>query len=213
MIIVHHLAISQSERIVWLCEELGLDYELIRYARDPETNGAPAAYKALHAFGTAPVIVDGDLVLGESGAIIDYLIARHGHGRYAVNPEAPNYPEYVYWYHFANSSLMPATMIDMVLQKVAPDRSPALKGSFLARADLAWDLIERRLNEAAYLAGPDLTAADIMTVFSLTRMRLFCPRAMAPYPAIRAYLRRIGARPSYQRAMGKAEPGVPPLLD
>jgi glutathione S-transferase len=213
VIIVHHLAISQSERIVWLCEELDLEYELIRHERDPQTNSAPAGYKALHPFGTAPVITDGDLVLGESAAIIDYLIAHHGNGRLAVTSDAPNYPNYLYWYHFANGSLMPAAMIDMVLQKAMPGMPPAPKGSFLARADLAWDLIERRLSETPYLAGPALTAADIMTVFPLTRMRLFCPRSLEPYPAIRAYLQRIAARPAYQRAMARAEPGLAPLVD
>src|ERR1044072_630618 len=115
MLTVHHLGISQSERIVWLCEEPGIPYEMIRYERDPQTRLAPANYKALHPFGTAPVITDGDLVLGESGAIIDYIVAKYGAGRLSVAPTEPNFPEYLYWYHFANGSLMPAAMLDFFL--------------------------------------------------------------------------------------------------
>src|SRR4029078_164574 len=107
MLTVHHLGISQSERIVWLCEELSIPYQLVNYERDPVTRLAPAQYKALHPFGTAPVIVDGSVVLSESGAIIEYIIARHGKGRLAVRPDAPNYADYLFWFHFANGSMMP----------------------------------------------------------------------------------------------------------
>src|SRR3984893_17762487 len=100
MITVHHLGVSQSERIVWLCEELGIAYELKTYPR--ESNGAaPAAYKALHPQGTAPIITDGPLALAETGAIVDYILARHGGGRLVVGSQAPNFPDYLYWLHFA----------------------------------------------------------------------------------------------------------------
>ena len=92
MLTVHHLATSQSDRIVWLCEELGIDYQLVRYDRDPVTRLAPAEYRALHAIGTAPVIEDGDIVLGESGAIIEYIIQRYGNGRLAVTSDHPCFP-------------------------------------------------------------------------------------------------------------------------
>jgi glutathione S-transferase len=107
MLTVHHLGISQSERIVWLCEELSIPYQLVNYERDPLTRLAPANYKALHPFETAPVIVDGSVVLSESGAIIEYIIARYGQGRLSVRPEAPNYADYLFWFHFANGSMMP----------------------------------------------------------------------------------------------------------
>jgi glutathione S-transferase len=96
MITVHHLGISQSERIVWLCEELGIAYELKTYPREPN-GAAPAAYKALHPQGTAPVITDGSLVLAETGAIVDYILARHGGGRLVLGPQAPDFPDYLYW--------------------------------------------------------------------------------------------------------------------
>ena len=95
MITVHHLGVSQSERIVWLCEELGIPYELKTYSREPN-GAAPAAYKALHPQGTAPIITDGSFSLAETGAIVDYILARHGGGRLVVDPQAPNFPDYLY---------------------------------------------------------------------------------------------------------------------
>ena len=115
MLTVHHLGISQSERIVWLCEELEIPYELKRYERDPVTRLAPPEYKALHPFGTAPVITDGDLLMAESGAILEYIIAKYGTGRLAVKPDSPQFAEYLYWFHFANGSMMPAGMVDLVI--------------------------------------------------------------------------------------------------
>src|SRR5262249_21663526 len=106
MLVVHHLGISQSERIVWLCEELGIPYELKRYDRDPQTRMAPADYKALHSMGQAPIITDGDVVLPESGAIMEYIIGKYGDGRLAAKPTDKNFADYLYWFHFANGSFM-----------------------------------------------------------------------------------------------------------
>jgi len=204
MLVIHHLGISQSDRIVWLCEELGIPYDLKLYDRDPETRLAPAAYRALTPFGTAPVITDGDLVLGESAAIVEYIIATYGDGRLAVRPGAPGYADYLFWYHFANGSLMPSAMIDMIAQMAG---GGGVLDALRARLDRAYAQIEARLGETPWLAGADFTAADILSVFPLTTMRLFAPRDLAPYPNIRAYLQRIGARPAFQRAMAKADPG------
>ena len=100
MLVVHHLSISQSERNVWLCEELEIPYQLIRYDRDPQTRLAPDEYKAFHPFGTAPVIVDNGVVLAESGAIIDYIISKYGDDRLTVKANSLNFAEYLFWYHF-----------------------------------------------------------------------------------------------------------------
>lgn len=214
MLAVHHLGISQSERIVWLCEELGLPYQLIRYDRDPATKLAPANYKALHPFGTAPVITDGSLVLGESGAIIEYIIAKYGHGRLAVTADKPNFPHYLFWFHFGNGSLMPAALVDIVIQLLGTQGSaPDIVKSLQARGERAMQMIEKRLGEANYFAGDELTAADIMNVFSLTTLRAFVPKDLSQSPNIRAYLKRIGARPAYVRAMKKAEPDMQPMLE
>jgi glutathione S-transferase len=208
MITVHHLGTSQSERIVWLCEELGIAYELRRYDRDPTTRLAPASYKALHPAGTAPVITDGALTLGESGAIVDYIIARYGNGALTVPPEAPAFADYLYWCHFANASLMPCAMARMITGSARVGADSPVARVMQAREEAAFAQIERRLADAAYFAGDAFTAADIMMSFPLTTMRLFVPTDLSAAPHTRAYLARIGARPAYQRAMQKADPGL-----
>src|SRR5918912_3618440 len=105
MLTVHHLGRSQSERIVWLCEELALEYQLKRYERAPLL--APPEYKALHPIGSAPVIVDGDVVLAESAAIVDYIVAKHGAGRLILRADDPGFASFLYWFHFANGTLQP----------------------------------------------------------------------------------------------------------
>jgi len=212
MLTVHHLGKSQSERIVWLCEELGLSYEFKRYDRDPNTTLAPPEYKALHPLGAAPVISDGDLVLAESGAIVDYIIAKHGGGRLALAPAHPDYAQYVYWFHFANSTLQPVMGRSLVLSRAKlPADNPVVLWT-KARQDLALNFLDARLRDADYLAGRELTAADIMIVFSLTTMRYFLPTDLTPYPHILKYLRRIGERETYRKAMRKGDPEMAPLL-
>ena len=210
--IVHHLGKSQSERIVWLCEELGIPYELRVYDRDPVTRLAPPDYKALHPMGAAPVITDGDLVLAESGAIIEYIVAKYGKGRLTLAPDHPDFAQFLFWFHFANGSLQPATGRNMILARLKlPEDNPVLR-AMKGRLDLALGLVEARLTKTAFLAGSEITTADIMIVFTLTTMRLFLPFDLAPYPAILAYLQRIGARPAYRRAMQKGDADMAPLL-
>jgi glutathione S-transferase len=212
MITVHHLGVSQSERIVWLCEELGIPYEFKRYERDPVTMLAPEDYKALHPLGTAPIITDGDLVLPESGAIIDYIVARYGKGRLAVAPQSPNFADYVFWLHFANGSMMPNLMIRMIVGMVGASVDTPVMQSLMERADKSFALIEKRLGEAPYFAGSEFTAADIIMLFPLTTMRAFVTKDLADFPNLRAYLKRIGDRPAYQRAMAKGDPMMAPVL-
>lgn len=209
MLVVHHLGKSQSERIVWLCEELGIPYELKCYARAPIM--APLEYKALHPIGSAPVITDGDVVLAESAAVVDYIIAKHGDGRLAVAKDHPAFADYLYWFHFANGTLQPAFMRLMISSRFNPpnDHPALLLGRERMERILA--MLEARLGAAPYLAG-EFSAADIMAVFSLTTMRHFLPYDLSPYSHIRAYLARIGARPAYRRAMEKGDPGMELLL-
>lgn len=212
MLTVHHLGKSQSERIVWLCEELGLPYELKIYDRDPVTRLSPPALKQLHPLGAAPVISDGDLVLAESGAIIDYLIAVHGGGRLALGAAHPDFAHYLYWYHFANTNLQAVMGRNMIVRRLpVPPDEPTVAAT-RGRLELALALLEGRLAGVEWLAGSEFTAADIMIVFSLTTMRLFMPLDLAPWPNILAYLQRVGARPAYQRAMAVGDPGMTPML-
>lgn len=212
MLTVHHLGLSQSERVVWLCEELELDYELVRHLRDPVTRLAPASLTHLHTSGLAPVIVEDGVVLAESGAIVDYLRMRHGNGALAPSPSEPDFPSYLYWFHFANGSMLPRALLRSIIGRLGGCGEDAVCGAMAARLDAAYDLIEARLTKADYFAGSGFTAADIMMVFPLTTLRHFIAKDLAPYPHLRSYLRRIGDRSAYRSAMEKADPGVEPLL-
>ncbi len=211
MLTIHHLGKSQSERIIWLCEELGVAYDLKLYRRDPVTILSPPELRRLHPLGTAPVLTEDGLVLAESAAIIEFIIAKHGGGRLKPGPEDPAFADFLFWFHFANGGLQPAMGRMMMLRRLKlPPENPVLH--FVTdRLDRALTLIEARLAEVPHLAGA-FTAADIMAVFSLTTMRIFQPLDLAPYPNVLAYLQRIGARPAYQRAMAKGDPDLTPML-
>lgn len=212
MLTIHHLGISQSERIIWLCEELAIPYELKLYARDPVTRLAPAEYKALHPLGTAPIITDGAVTLAESGAIIEYIIRKYGGGRLIPDASDPGFADYLFWFHGANGSLMQAEMVRMFATVFdAPADNPVLK-SVTGRADLIIGMMEAQLAKGDFLAGSNFTAADIITFFALTTMRAFAPRDLAAFPHIRDYLKRVGGRPAYQRAMAKGDPGMALML-
>ncbi|TRM50204.1 glutathione S-transferase [Achromobacter sp. LC458] len=212
MLTVHHLGKSQSERIVWLCEELAIPYSLKVYDRDANTRLAPPEYKALHPLGTAPIITDGDTVLAESTAIVEYILARYGDGQLSVPPSDPAYADYLYWFHFANGSLQPALMRNMVLARAEVPADKPVAQFADARRQQALALVDKQLGNTHYLAGNVLTAADIVAVFSLTTMRLFYPYDLSPYPNILAYLQRIGARDAYRHAMKKGDPDMEPML-
>ena len=128
MLTVHHLGVSQSERIVWLCEELGLDYQLVRHDRDSVTRLAPESYKALHPSGTAPVIEEDGVVLSETGAIVDYILARHGGAALTVPADDPAFPDYLFWLHFANGSMMPRGMFQMIAKAMGAEGGAAMLG-------------------------------------------------------------------------------------
>ncbi len=210
MLTVHHLRISQSERIVWLCEELGLDYDLKLYNRRSDNRLAPDEYKALHPMGIAPVIEDGELVLGESGAIVEYITAKYGDGKLVPAPDHPDFADHLFWFHFANATFMTNGMMAIAAQQAGAAEMPPFVAD---RTRKAWQMVEARLGEADYFGGSNLTTADIMMGFQLTTSRAFNSMSIDAFPNLKAYLKRIGARPAYQRAMAKAEPGMPPKLD
>lgn len=210
MLTVHHLGISQSERIVWLCEELGLDYQLKLYKRREDNRLAPDAYKALHPMGIAPVITDGDLVLGESGAICDYICARYGNGRLIPSRDDPDFADHLFWFHWSNGTFMTTLMMQLVLSMGAEGNPTSLFVNDRSRR--GWAMIEARLGEKPFFGGANLTTADIMMVYCVTTSRAFRGTSIDPYPNLKAYLQRIGERPAYKRAMGKAEPGMAPML-
>jgi len=210
MLTVHHLRISQSERIVWLCEELGIEYDLKLYNRDPETRLAPPELKALHPMEVAPLIEDDGTLLGESGAIVEYIIGKYAPDTDLV-PKAdnPDFADHLYWFHFANATFMTNGMMQIAINAVQAEMPESLG----KRVTNAWKQIENRLGEADYFGGTHMTTADIMMIFQLTTSRAFNGMTIDHLPNLKAYLKRIGDRGAYQRAMAKAEPGFPPKLD
>ena len=212
MLTIHHLGHSQSERVIWLCEELGISYELKLYERDPVTILSPPALRALHPLGAAPVIEDDGRLLAESAAIVDYIIAKHGGGRLRPGADHSDFADYLYWFHFANGNLQPAMARLMMVGRVGLPLDHPVQMAVQGRLDRVMALIEARLGEADHLAGSEFTAADIVSVFSLTTMRMFQPIDLTPYPNILAYLQRIGARPAYRVAMAKGDPDLTPMM-
>jgi glutathione S-transferase len=212
MTTIHHLGRSQSERILWLCEELEIPYQLVKYARDPVTRLSPPELKAMHPLGAAPLLEADGVLLAESGAIVAYLLARHGGGRLQHGPEHPGFADYLYWFHFANGNLQPTIFRSMLVARCGLATDHPVRVGVEARQHQALALVDGRLAENAHLAGREFTAADVMTVFSLTTMRLFHPYDLAPYPSILRYLQRIGERPAYRRAMAKGDPDLEPVL-
>jgi glutathione S-transferase len=205
VITIYHLETSRSERIVWLMEELGLEYKLEVFPREP-TGAAPPPLKAIHPLGKAPVIRDGDTVLAESGAIVDYIVHRHGGGRLAVQPEAAAYSRYLYWLHFAEGSLMSLMLIALVLSRVPEASASPVTARIRERMKQMLSFVDSELGSGPWFAGADFTAADVMMDFPFTTLRYFLDYDLAPYPNIIAYLKRIAARPAYQKAMSLVGP-------
>ena len=212
MIIVHHLADSRSQRVLWLLEELGLEYEVRRYERDPATMLAPAELKAIHPLGKSPVLDDSDVRVAETGAIIEYLLDTHGAGRLRPANGSPERHRFTYWLHYAEGSAMPPLLLKLVFSQL-PKRAPGLvkpvvkgvvkaanKGFIDPQLKTHADYWNSELGRDGWFAGPDFTAADIMMSFPLeaaaTRMTVTEGR-----PNIGAFLERIHARPAYQAAL------------
>jgi glutathione S-transferase len=213
MIIVHHLNNSRSQRILWLLEELGLAYEIKKYQRDPKTMLAPPELRAVHPLGKSPVIQDGDTIVAESGAIIEYLTGRYGDGRLAPAPGTPERMRYTYFLHYAEGSAMPPLLLKLVFDRV--ENSPApffvrpiaraiankVKDGFVLpqiRQHLAF--LEGELAERAWFAGDAFSAADIQMSFPLEAAAAR-GGLDGKYPKLSAFLERIHARPAYQRAL------------
>lgn len=216
MLTIHHLQRSQSERIIWLCEELGIMYDLKLYQRNPFFS--PPELLALTPLGAAPVITDdtfnasNPLILAESGAIVEYIIHKHGNGQLTLLPSHKNYADYLYWFHLSNGNLQPCLLrcTNFRPLKLGPGH-PVQKGVD-ARLDKILDHIDQRLRTVPWLAGEEFTAADIMSVFSLSTMRMFYPIDLTRYEGIVVWLQRVGQRPAYQAAMAKGDPGLTPCL-
>lgn len=210
MITIHHLGISQSDRVVWLMEELGLPYKLKWYNRKADRL-APDDFLALHPAATAPIIEDGERVLPESGAILEYICHKYAGGKLTVRPEQPNYADYLYWMHWHNNvlGLYFAKRALQAQQPLGPE-AQRVDGLVKRRERGYYTFLEQRLGKVPYLAGPDFTCADVMVMFDLSSLALFGGRTIDDLPHTLAYVKRIGARPAYIKAMQIAGPKATP---
>lgn len=217
MIVVHHLNNSRSQRILWLLEELGLDYEIKKYQRDPKTMLAPPELKAVHPLGKSPVITDDgageNIVVAESGAIVEYLTGRYGNGRLVPAAGTPERLRYTYFLHFAEGSAMSPLLMKLVFDKVENSPMPffakpiarsiarKVKDSFILpniRSQL--DFLEGELGKSTWFAGAEFSAADIQMSFALEAAASRGGLG-SQYPKLSGFLERIHARPAYGRAL------------
>lgn len=213
MIVVHHLNNSRSQRILWLLEELGLEYEIKKYERDPKTMLAPPELKKVHPLGKSPVITDDDNVIAESGAIVEYLVERYGQGRLVPPAGTPDKLRYNHILHFAEGTAMPPLLMKLVFDRIETQKmpffvKPIAKGiaakvkQMMIQPNLQNNLnfLEAELNKSTWFAGEEFTAADVQISFVLEAS---AARAGldARYPKLTAFLARIHARPAYQRAL------------
>jgi glutathione S-transferase len=216
MITVHHLNNSRSQRVLWLLEELGVRYEVKRYERDKKTMLAPRELKDVHPLGKSPVLTENGKTIAETGAIVEYVIERHGQGRLIPAPGTDERLRYTYWLHYAEGSAMSPLLLKLVFTRM-PLSAPGLMRGLVANiakqgearvADpqiaMHADYWDNELSRAEWFAGPEFTAADIMMSFPLEAA---AARAGAKSrPMIKAFLDRIHARPAYQAALKTGGP-------
>ena len=213
MITVHHLNNSRSQRILWLLEELGLEYEVKRYERDRTTMLAPPSLRAIHPLGKSPVLTDGDQTVAESGAIVEYVLDRYGNGRLIPPAGSAERLRYTFWLHYAEGSAMPPLLLKLVFDRLETAPMPFFvrpiaraiakktKASFIQpQLTTHLDYMEAELAKTLWFAGAELTAADIQMSFPLEAAASRAGLA-AGRPKLHAFLERIHARPAYVRAL------------
>ncbi|GGY74583.1 glutathione S-transferase family protein [Marinobacter zhanjiangensis] len=215
MITVHHLNNSRSQRVLWMLEELGVPYEIQYYERDPQTMQAPASLKKIHPLGKSPVITDGDLVVAESGAIVEYLARTYGKDTMLPTDGGQAWLDYTYWLHYAEGSLMPPLLMRLVFEKVKTSPmpffiKPVAKGianktnqTFIGpMIETHMDFVESHLAKNTWFLGDNLSGADIQMSFPLEAS---VARGIVGrnHPHIIAWVERVHARPAYQKALEK----------
>lgn len=202
MIEIHHLNNSRSQRIVWLAEELGVPYKVVVHMRDSVTMLAPASLTDIHPLGKSPIIVDGALVLPESGAIVEYLTETYGKGQLVPPRGTPDHVRYLYWLHYAEGSLMTPALLTLYAGRMGAAAGP-LGARAQGQRSLHLGYLETELKHAPYFVGDTFTAVDVLMSFPLEFLRSLAPNES--YPAIDAYLARLHARPAYKKALETGE--------
>jgi glutathione S-transferase len=216
MLTVHHLNNSRSQRVLWLLEELGLSYEIVRYQRGPDMR-APKELRAIHPLGKSPVITDDGKTVAESGAIVEYLTQTYGDGRLIPRPNTPERLRYTYWLHYAEGSAMPPLLLKLLFT-VMPRRTPALLRPLVRKvsSQVLTSLVnpqlkqhmafwEEELSRTMWFAGSEFSAADIQMSFPLEAAAARAGLEQG-HPKAMAFLERIHARPAYIRALEKGGP-------
>ncbi len=200
MLTVHHLNDSRSQRVLWLLEELGIDYKIEFYQRDAETNLAPPALEAIHPLGKSPVLTDGDNTIIESGAIIDYILRHYGNGRFMPKPGTASHEQYLMWLHYAEGSAMLPLMLRMYTSRL-PDGGEALQPRINDELNRHLGYMNSALEGAEWFVDNTLTGADFQLSFVAEIAPLLHPGA--ELPNLDAFRARIHARPAYKAALEK----------
>ena len=205
MIEFHHLENSRSQRILWLLEELGLDYQIVRYNRDPATRLAPATLKAVHPLGKSPVIRDGGLVVAESGTIVEYLVGKYDSGRLAPAHDfnSPDYVAYLHWLHFAEGSAMVPLLLKLYVGRLKEAGAP-LAPRITGELENHFSYMSGALGERDYFVANRFSAADIQLSFVLDAGEARGP--LKSYPNLLRLHERLRARPAYARALERGGP-------
>ena len=217
MIIVHHLNNSRSQRILWLLEELEIDYEVRHYERDKTTMLAPPQLRAVHPLGKSPVITDGDVTVAETGAIVEYLLDRYGAGRLRPARGTAEGRQLTYWLHYAEGSIMPLMVMTLIFRRVETAPMPffvkpvaraivgKVRGGYLdPNIKTHLDFMEAEISRTGWFAGDNFSAADIQMSFPVEAAN--ARGALEGRPNLSAFLDRIHARPAYRRALERGGP-------
>jgi len=212
MITVHHLNNSRSQRILWLLEELGAPYEIRQYRRDPKTSLAPPELLQVHPLGKSPVITEDGVTVAESGAIVEYLVERHGGGALVPPPGTPERLRYTYWLHFAEGTAMPPLLMKLVFTRIEHAPMPFFarpvaraiaqktqRGFIGPNLERIVAHMEAELGRGGWFAGEAFTAADIQMSFPVEAAA--ARAGGGAKPNIARFLERIHARPAYRRAL------------
>lgn len=200
MITIHHLNNSRSQRVLWLLEELGLEYEVKGYQRDSETNLAPPELSDIHPLGKSPVLTEGEYTIIESGAIIDYVVRHHGAGRLAPANGTAAYEEYLQWMHYAEGSAMLPLMLKMYTSRL-PDSGIALQGRIHSEIDNHLGFMNAALKDRDWFVDNTFSAADVQLSFVPQVGKLLY--GLDTFPELQRFLDQIHARPAYQRAVAR----------
>ena len=200
MLTLHHLNDSRSQRILWLLEELGTPYEIRRYQRDATTRLAPPELTAVHPLGKSPVITDGEITIAESGAIIDYLIRRHGQGEMMPAPGSADYEAYNEWLHYSEGSAMLPLMLNLYVGRLKQAGAP-LHPRIDSEMANHLGYIDGALKGREFFVGSSLSGADIQMSFVAEMAKVF--DKLGPYPSLAGWLARMHARPAFQRSVEK----------